>query len=486
MSAELDGRAAGNLRRWQQSGEPLRWVESRQGRWGPDDLHALLEVLRRSEFWPLGPAAVEELLDHLTAEWWNLRHWQNSRQPWLWVEARQGQWHHGDWLFLVDTLGRSHFWPLPLDAVGAVLEQVKREYWNLRRWQESGQPRRWVESHRGRWTHEDWLALVEGLRRSDYWSLDLDMVVVLLEDLKAEWWNLHLWQQSGQARQWVEAQSGAWDHADWLSLLETLKHSEYWPLNPEAIGATLEETRRCWRNLRRWQQSSEPVRWVESHRGRWTPSEWQVLLEQLRQSEYGPLDPEAVRQVVEDARNEFRTLRCWERSGLARRWVEARQGRWGPVEWQGLLETLRHCGYWPVDVEALAEVLREVKTEWWNVQRWRNAGLARRWVESHRGQWTQDDWLSLLSGLQTSEFWPADPDAVRRVLDEVTTEWWNLRRWLETGDPLRLVTAARDAGERPDFHSLLQRLRQSEFWPLDPDAVRQVLEGLRTGEAHAA
>jgi hypothetical protein len=53
--------------------------------------------------------------------------------------------------------------------------------------------------------------------------------------------NLKRWRESGKARAWVEARNGHWNHDDWVALLDSLKASEFWPMNPEAIGHTLEE-----------------------------------------------------------------------------------------------------------------------------------------------------------------------------------------------------------------------------------------------------
>jgi hypothetical protein len=55
--------------------------------------------------------------------------------------------------------------------------------------------------------------------------------------------NLRRWRESGQPRRWVEAHRGSWNHNDWLSLLEELKRSPYWPMHPNAIGAVLEEAK---------------------------------------------------------------------------------------------------------------------------------------------------------------------------------------------------------------------------------------------------
>jgi hypothetical protein len=58
--------------------------------------------------------------------------------------------------------------------------------------------------------------------------------------------NLRRWRDSGQARAWVEARGGHWDHDDWLTLLEDLKRSPYWPMQADAVGLVLEEAKREW------------------------------------------------------------------------------------------------------------------------------------------------------------------------------------------------------------------------------------------------
>ena len=58
--------------------------------------------------------------------------------------------------------------------------------------------------------------------------------------------NLRRWRESGQPRQWVKAHQGSWNHDDWLALLDELKHSSYWPMQPDAVGLVLEETKCEW------------------------------------------------------------------------------------------------------------------------------------------------------------------------------------------------------------------------------------------------
>src|SRR5207248_1451318 len=61
-------------------------------------------------------------------------------------------------------------------------EGAKRE--NLSRWIASGHPSIWVTEHNCAWNHSDWLSLLELLRSSQYWPVELDRVGLVLEQLK--------------------------------------------------------------------------------------------------------------------------------------------------------------------------------------------------------------------------------------------------------------------------------------------------------------
>jgi hypothetical protein len=63
--------------------------------------------------------------------------------------------------------------------------------------------------------------------------------------------NLRRWRESGEARAWVEARQGRWDHNDWLALLESLRRSRFWPLRPESVGLVLEELKQDWARRRK-------------------------------------------------------------------------------------------------------------------------------------------------------------------------------------------------------------------------------------------
>jgi hypothetical protein len=63
--------------------------------------------------------------------------------------------------------------------------------------------------------------------------------------------NLRRWRESGEARAWVEARQGRWGHQDWLALLESLRRSRFWPMSPEAVGLVLEEAKRDWASRRK-------------------------------------------------------------------------------------------------------------------------------------------------------------------------------------------------------------------------------------------
>jgi len=53
--------------------------------------------------------------------------------------------------------------------------------------------------------------------------------------------NLRRWRQSHFPRSWVKQHPAGWNHQDWVDLLARLEKSEYWPMDPAAIGAVLEE-----------------------------------------------------------------------------------------------------------------------------------------------------------------------------------------------------------------------------------------------------
>ena len=69
--------------------------------------------------------AREEAQERLRSE--NFRRWGESGEPDRWVEERNGEWSHADWVALTDRLRASAYWPLPLEAVGEGLERAKRD-----------------------------------------------------------------------------------------------------------------------------------------------------------------------------------------------------------------------------------------------------------------------------------------------------------------------------------------------------------------------
>lgn len=57
----------------------------------------------------------------------NLNRWRTSGLPEQWVRQRHSQWHHQDWLRLLDDLRSSPYWPMRPDDVGLVLEYFKKK-----------------------------------------------------------------------------------------------------------------------------------------------------------------------------------------------------------------------------------------------------------------------------------------------------------------------------------------------------------------------
>ncbi len=79
--------------------------------------------------------------------------------------------------------------------------------------------------------------------------------------------NLRRWEQSGYPRKWVDDHHGEWNHSDWLDLLEKLKYSNFWPMEPDEIGRVLEEQKASLFGARNktyhcvfdWQRNANPL-----------------------------------------------------------------------------------------------------------------------------------------------------------------------------------------------------------------------------------
>jgi hypothetical protein len=416
----------------------------------------------------------------------SLRRWQQTGAPFRWVEAHQGQWTHQDWLDLLTTLHWSGHQVVPVEVVGLILEDARTRWGNLQRWQHSGEALRWVEAQRGAWNHHDWLCLLARLERSGYWPIDGDALGRLLEGMRTQWWNLQRWQESGQARLWVEMRGGQWNHHDWLALLDMLRRSEFWPVDPEQVGRVVETIRLCWFNLRRWRESGEAICWVESHRGEWNHDDWLMLMQGLQLSEYGPLDPVGVGGVVEEAKRQFLNLQRWLDSGEAWQWVQEHQGQSTAEDLRTLLRALQHSEYGPIDPVSVAGQVRQLELEWANLQRWQESGEPRKWVEDHQGEWNPPERERLLEVLRQSDYWPLNQPAIEQVLEQHRLEWWNLRRWQRSGLAQRWLEMHRGGRDRHDWLALLDKLRQSDFWPIEIEALRQVVEEFRPALTQAA
>jgi hypothetical protein len=393
----------------------------------------------------------------------NLRRWREAGEPHRWVQERDGRWDHAAWEALQASLQQSEYWPVDPAAVGRLVEELRQQRANLKRWLDSGQARHWVAQHGGRWQHRDWQALLEQLRYSEYWPLDPAALGAALQRIAVEVRNLQRWQATGDPRRWVEERHTTWDHADFQRLIETLRRSPFWPLDLGEVGRTLEELQRCYWNVYRWRDAGEARRRVQAHGGKLDHAARLELLDELTRSEYWPMDPVTLERVLAEIEQEADNLRRWQESGAALAWVEQRRGQWSRSEWQTLVQQLQRSEFWPLDLGALTQRVQAIRQEWWNLDRWKVSGLARRWVEAHQGEWTAADWHGLLEDLRVYRFWPIDVGALARALEEVRTDWWRLRPWLKRGQALR---SAEPRLARAEVRAVLDSLQRLDGWPL--------------------
>lgn len=285
---------------------------------------------------------------------------------------------------------------------------------------------------------------------------------------------LRQWEREG-ARGWVEAQRGHWDHVAWLKLLGELRRAGWADLDPEAVGAVLERRKAEFLNLRRWRDSGEAWRWVEARRGRWEHFEFMTLLAGLN-CWMGPIDPDALGEALDELRGLYHRLRLWIATGAALRWVEDRQGHWDHGQWLTFLARVKEDGFGDLPAHLVGLALEEAKRDYWNLRRWEESGEPYRWVEARRGRWSHADWERLLASLERSPF-AASAEAVAAALERARQRYENLRRWRQSGEPL-LWVGERGTWDHADWIDLLARVESAEG-PVEPAALGELLEATR-------
>jgi len=95
--------------------------------------------------------------------------------------------------------------------------------------------------------------LVEFLKSADSASRKSAAAVLhrIIDPKHVESFNLIRWRISGRPIEWVAEHCGKWSHSDWLSLIEGLKGSEFWPIREEDIGKEIERHKSDWATARR-------------------------------------------------------------------------------------------------------------------------------------------------------------------------------------------------------------------------------------------
>jgi serine/threonine protein kinase len=84
----------------------------------------------------------------------------------------------------------------------------------------------------------------------------------------------------------------------------------------------------------------------------------------------------------------------------------------------------------PQDVVSLSPEKKEAD----NLRRLRDSGWLQSWVESRRGKWDHEGWLGLLRDLERSTYWPLRPEAIGEMLEGLKVQ--ARRRWGPVHIPL--------------------------------------------------
>src|SRR5262245_55834961 len=177
---------------------------------------------------------------------------------------------------------------------------------------------------------------------------------------------LQHWERE-QARRWVEARRGHWDHTQWLKLIGELRRAGWVDLDPDTVGRILEREKVRYENLRRWREGGEAWRWVEARRGTWSHHEFMTLLAGLN-CWLGPIDAAALGELLNDFARLHHRLGLWVERGTARRWVAERRGEWGHGDWLAFLDQVEEEGFGDVPAPLVGLTLEGAKRDYWNLR----------------------------------------------------------------------------------------------------------------------
>ena len=107
-----------------------------------------------------------------------------------------------------------------------------------------------------------------------------------------------------------------------------------------------------------------------------------------------------------------------------------------------------------------------------NLRRWRDADQARIWVEACQGKWTHADWTGFLENLQRSEFWPMDPSAVGDVVEQRKQEWFAEKQREETRQKAEMERKRREEEEADRQRKELEQIQKEEA------SLAQLIQGI--------
>lgn len=115
----------------------------------------------------------------------NLEEWYYSGEPHQWVQARRGFWDHDAWLCLIEGLKRSAFWPMDVEEIGFVLEKLKELYLDNPEFRHGG--RRFAPDKERHHTDRHLQTWLSCLRDSEHRSRYVENRSEYREERRADW-----------------------------------------------------------------------------------------------------------------------------------------------------------------------------------------------------------------------------------------------------------------------------------------------------------
>lgn len=365
--------------------------------------------------------------------------------------------------------------------------QVKIER-NLERLKESSEIRSFLWKNKCQWQEKDWDDWTLELQEKGYYPLDEEALKKAVEHEKVDYAE-HVSAVEAQ-KNMIHTMEKGFQYADALGLLQELEDSGLWDDELRQWKDKLEEKERLLREnreegMRLWLAkdfAGAITRLQKAYELNPADKEITEIIAKAEQEKSGKPAPDTSHKSLAAAKKQIGTTLRLVRSELQmrleanlarlkesneiRNFVWRTQAKWSPADWEAWTQGLQEEGYYPLDDEALEDLLEQEKKSFPERQAEVEAQKMLVATLEKNGQYSEA--LAFLWQLQGQGFWDdyfAKWEGKLREKEQSLqlSRSEGTRLWKEVGDPYEALAHLQKAHElNPADEEVAQMLRQVE------------------------